>query len=112
MWAKKSAHHPATGGHQTGGTREKKELQDLPSWQRPKSQQLVFQVKQLCVQGHKRVIVICEVLTWQFAQSVLFYLYSIIVYIHHSTIVTLQKQLQLNITLVLCMIYVICECDK
>ena len=36
----KRSHHPATGGHQTGGPSEEEEVQDLPSCQRPKSQQL------------------------------------------------------------------------
>ncbi|KAI9534993.1 hypothetical protein NQZ68_007078 [Dissostichus eleginoides] len=48
----KTAHTPPSH-RRTPDRRDKKELQDLPSWQRPKSQQL-------CVQGHKRVIVICE----------------------------------------------------
>ena len=53
MWVKKNkrCHHPARGGHQTGGSSEEEEVQDLPSCQRPKSQQLVFQVHQPCVQG-------------------------------------------------------------
>ena len=42
MWVKKTkrSHHPATGGHQTGGPSEEEEVQDLPSCQIPKSQQL------------------------------------------------------------------------
>ena len=53
LWVKKNkrCHHPATGEHQTGGSSEEEEVQDLPSCQRPKSQQLVFQVHQPCVQG-------------------------------------------------------------
>lgn len=42
MWDQKTkrSHHPATGGHQTGGPSEEEEVQDLPSCQRAKSQQL------------------------------------------------------------------------
>src|SRR4029434_2004150 len=45
----KRRHHPATGGHQTGGPSEEEEVQDLPSCQRRTSQQLTGPVHQPCV---------------------------------------------------------------
>lgn len=54
---KKHSHHPATRGHQTGGPKEKEEVCDLPSFERQKSQQLVFPMHQACVQGARRLSV-------------------------------------------------------
>lgn len=47
----KHSHHPATRGHPTGGPKEVEEVRDLPSFERQKSQQLMFPVHQTCVQG-------------------------------------------------------------
>lgn len=110
MWAKKSAHstQPQEDTRQEGqGQRQSCKI--CPAGKDRKATAGVPSEAALCVRA-QTCDVICEVLTWTCAQSVLFYLYSIIVYIHHSTIVTLQKQW--NITVVLWMIYVICECEE
>lgn len=77
----KNSHHPATGGHQTGGPIEEEEVQDLPSCQRQKSQQLVFPVHQTCVQGAQKCschLLSTEMAIWDGAVPKWFYCVSFI----------------------------------